>query len=860
MSADQAVITIRPNGRTFLAPKPARVILCALGVEGGATLRNTATQLELMGDDSVPSGHYDVIVPSARGSSSGPSAASDDAAGVRVESTDKRGVARGGCEAEACGCALYVAPESGHLCTTHYPVQHMRLQGHRMSRDDPIALDSIDVPEVPAAAAAAPADPPQGIVKRLLPHQIEESAWMASIEESVGSPIDCGGGILAYTRGGRLVSEAGTGKTLSLVALAISLAVPDLLKLERTEFWSRATLIACPSHIVSQWAEEIRAYSRGLGKAPKIVCLSSSTDLEKHDYISLCVADFVVASTPMFSSRTYESIGAHADFLDLAKNSTRRLSTWEKQRSLQLRSAVGEEDTLENIESKLQRHARQQMAAAEFDSEVRKAHDLFLEGDLAVRQQQRREASKADRLAKDIKEAEENIAKWQASQRFYAELKPRTQEPCIICSKVDGDDSNALAIERQAIGRAFRIGQANVVTVESLTRTCIGHVDSGRLDSAISLLLPAASAALRSPPPPGALGFGPAFLLLRGLRRLSPQSFRRGDPGEWVLLRRALDRSSDARSRLFCAAISAPADASPTALWLAAQWADMALGDVREAVALYRRSSAQGHALSLFCLGVCAQNGDGFDKADPVEAVRLYAAASTLGLAVAHCRLALCYEAGVGGLASDTREAVRLYRLAAAQRDPWGLYGLAALSQDRSAQDLIPRDESLRACEEAAEQGMPMAIFMLGLRAPSTEESARHYMRAAELGYAPAQCNLGCLYKSGSGVPRDVCEAARLYALAAAQGLPSAQFNLALCLMRGEGTEADPAQACTWFEAAARGGDADARFYAADLRCRGAKGLAQDVRAGVRLLGDGISGPESATTKILMMFEKFVAR
>ena len=56
--------------------------------------------------------------------------------------------------------------------------------------------------------------------------------------------------------------------------------------------------------------------------------------------------------------------------------------------------------------------------------------------------------------------------------------------------------------------------------------------------------------------------------------------------------------------------------------------------------------------------------------------------------------------------------------------------------------------------------------------------TARNYSRAAELfskaadmGFAPAQYNLGYCYKYGDGVPRDLDKSAEWYRKAAEQGL-----------------------------------------------------------------------------------------
>ena len=50
----------------------------------------------------------------------------------------------------------------------------------------------------------------------------------------------------------------------------------------------------------------------------------------------------------------------------------------------------------------------------------------------------------------------------------------------------------------------------------------------------------------------------------------------------------------------------------------------------------------------------------------------------------------------------------------------------------------------------------------------------------ADQGDATAQSNLGVMYASGQGVPKDYAQAVKWYRLAADQGDARAQFNLGL--------------------------------------------------------------------------------
>jgi len=140
-------------------------------------------------------------------------------------------------------------------------------------------------------------------------------------------------------------------------------------------------------------------------------------------------------------------------------------------------------------------------------------------------------------------------------------------------------------------------------------------------------------------------------------------------------------------------------------------------------------------------------------------------------------------------------------------------------------------------------------------------EAARQwYERAAELGHAGAQNNLGALYFDGRGVLRNPLEAAKWYRLAADQGHAVAQTNLALMygmglgveqdlktmadLLRqaadsgepraqaqlgrmyldGEGVAQNPAEALKWFRAAAAQDNPGAAFFLAVMLQKGIGG------------------------------------
>ena len=88
----------------------------------------------------------------------------------------------------------------------------------------------------------------------------------------------------------------------------------------------------------------------------------------------------------------------------------------------------------------------------------------------------------------------------------------------------------------------------------------------------------------------------------------------------------------------------------------------------------------------------------------------------------------------------------------------------------------------------------------------NSAEALRWTRKAAERDFAPAQTNLGVLYKTGLGVPQDDAEAAKWYHKAAEQGQAKAQFNLGNVYLKGEGVARDDVLAYMWLNLAANQG------------------------------------------------------
>ena len=94
----------------------------------------------------------------------------------------------------------------------------------------------------------------------------------------------------------------------------------------------------------------------------------------------------------------------------------------------------------------------------------------------------------------------------------------------------------------------------------------------------------------------------------------------------------------------------------------------------------------------------------------------------------------------------------------------------------------------------------------------------RLFLALAELGYAPAQHQLGFFYRRGEGVPQDYAEALKWFRLAANQGYVFSQSNLGFMYRDGEGVPQDYVKAHMWFNLASAGATATSRFDFARYR------------------------------------------
>lgn len=194
-----------------------------------------------------------------------------------------------------------------------------------------------------------------------------------------------------------------------------------------------------------------------------------------------------------------------------------------------------------------------------------------------------------------------------------------------------------------------------------------------------------------------------------------------------------------------------------------------------------------------------------YDKREYAEAVRWLQPAAEAGNADAQYLLGWCYKDG-NGVASDDSNAAQWWNKAYSQ------FNLLAEGGDAHVQ------------------------YRLGLcyhfgcgTLMDAHKAADWYRKAAEQGYAAAQCNMGIAYYNGIGVAQDFSQAANWFCKAAKQGDAAAQCNLGICYNNGIGVAQDFSQAAFWYRKAAERGNAVAQRNLGDAYYYG-NGLQRDPK------------------------------
>lgn len=197
--------------------------------------------------------------------------------------------------------------------------------------------------------------------------------------------------------------------------------------------------------------------------------------------------------------------------------------------------------------------------------------------------------------------------------------------------------------------------------------------------------------------------------------------------------------------------------------------------------------------------------------------------AAHAGDARAQLEMALRYQEG-RGVPKDDRQVTLWYQRAA---DRGVISAQTKLADRLSIGQGVAKDDAAALVwyRKAAERGDREARQALARR--TDWDMAREYLKAADGGNVNAMLNLGNLYGSGDGVPKDDGQATFWFQKAADGGNKVAQLQLGLNYNMGWGVEKNVTTAASWYRKASDQGEPRAQYLLGRLYATG-EGVARD--------------------------------
>ena len=135
----------------------------------------------------------------------------------------------------------------------------------------------------------------------------------------------------------------------------------------------------------------------------------------------------------------------------------------------------------------------------------------------------------------------------------------------------------------------------------------------------------------------------------------------------------------------------------------------------------------------------------------------------------------------------------------------------------------------------ASELGVELDRGVAAYRNGDITTAINIFRKLAEGGVSQAQYNLGVIYASGKGVPKDLKTSAKWHRLAADQGNADAQYNLGVYLEHGRGVTKNSKEALKYFRLAAEQGSTKAQYNVGVFNVQ-ARGTEKDLIRGYKWL------------------------
>ncbi|MGD9738395.1 MAG: tetratricopeptide repeat protein [Bauldia sp.] len=225
----------------------------------------------------------------------------------------------------------------------------------------------------------------------------------------------------------------------------------------------------------------------------------------------------------------------------------------------------------------------------------------------------------------------------------------------------------------------------------------------------------------------------------------------------------------------------------------------------RTAMELALPLAEAGNRVSQTLMGILLAEGFGVPQ-DFTESAGWFQLAANAGEPYAQFQLGLYHLNGTG-VAEDAAAAVRYLELSAAQDNRDALFALAVMALEAGAiEDDEERRTAIDRLARAAELGLAAAQYELGRQYVDGDNVIRNdqianawLRRSAEQGYVDAEIDYGIRLANGVGAPRDEEAAAGWLRRAAISGNPVGQARYGQMLAAGIGVAPDPVAAATYY-------------------------------------------------------------
>lgn len=214
-----------------------------------------------------------------------------------------------------------------------------------------------------------------------------------------------------------------------------------------------------------------------------------------------------------------------------------------------------------------------------------------------------------------------------------------------------------------------------------------------------------------------------------------------------------------------------------------------------EAYKWYSKAAEQGDKGAKTSLGWMYENGHGVAK-DLTMAVKLYREAADMGSASAQRNMGIVYEKGIG-VTQDYNEAEKWYKKALKTNPNYQKVkdDLARLEKKKSGNSNLNDSEE----EKLFNRGVDYFLGRNGV-AQDYAQALIYFRKAAEMGLAAAQFNVGFFYENGHGVSQNCQEAVKWYKMAAEKGYEESYVNLGNIYYFGrEGVNINKSEALKWY-------------------------------------------------------------